>query len=122
MGGLHENEATIETIPWDASLFPEDDTRELRHVPAITKDEHGTHEIRVPRTAKGLAWKHEDFADSGNPDNDSGPVWVDGIPLGVTTWSDYYGDGLTGTESVIWYTLGQAKKLAEILGAVLEIQ
>lgn len=117
----HENEAIVEVIPWDAPLFPEDDTRELRDT-IITEDEHGTHEIRVPVTAKGVAWKHEDFADSGNPDEDSGPVWVDGIPLGVTTWTGDPDDSLTGTESVVWYTLGKAKKLAEILGAVLETQ
>ncbi len=114
----HEHEATVdERRP--GGMFPEDDTRELRTT-NITTDEHGNHEIRVPATVKTVAWKHEDHADSGNPDDDSGPLWVDGIPLGVTTWGE--GDNLAGTESVVWYTLFQAKRIAEILGAVLETQ
>ena len=115
----HEHDET--TIPWDTPLFPDDDSRDLRDI-ASSEDENGIHEIRVPVTAKVVGWKHEDFADSGNPDDDSGPVWVDGIPLGVTTWSGDPDDGLTGSESVVWYTLGQARKMAALLGAVLETQ
>ncbi len=111
-------------VPWDTPLFPDDDSRDLRDT-VTSEDEHGIHEIRVPVTAKVVGWKHEDFADSGNPDEDSGPVWVDGIPLGVTTWSAGAGianDILAGSESVVWYSLSQAKRMAELLGAELEIQ
>ncbi len=117
----HDHEATVdERRP--GGMFPADDTRELRDT-RITTDHHGTHEIRIPVTAKTVAWKHEAHADSGNPEDDSGPVWVDGIPLGVSTthpWGE--GDDLAGTESVRWYTPRAATQQAEILGAVLETQ
>ena len=116
------NEHDETTIPWDTPLFPDDDSRDLRDT-ATSEDEYGIHEIRIPATAKVVAWKHEDFGDSGNPDDDSGPVWVDGIPLGVTTWRGAVGvhnDTLDGSESVVWYSLGQARTMAALLGAVLE--
>lgn len=117
----HTTDPHTETaVPWDTPLFPDDDSRDLRDT-VTSEDENGTHEIRIPATAKVVSWKHEDFADSGNPDDDIGPVWVDGIPLGVTTWSADAG-GSNGTESVVWYSLGQAKRMAELLGAVLETQ
>ncbi len=110
----HEHEATVdERRP--GGMFPEVDTRELRDT-RINTDEHGTHEIRIPVTAKTVTWKHEAHAD----DDVSGPVWVDGVPLGVTTWGE--GDNLAGTESVVWYTLSAAREMAKILDAVLETQ
>lgn len=105
-------------VPWDTPLFPEDDSRDLRGTRTGT-DEHGSHEIRIPATAKVVTWKQETFRDS-DPEDDAGPVWVDGIPLGVTTWGE--GDKLAGTHSVLWYTLNAARKMAEILDAELEIQ
>ncbi len=113
------HDLTDKIVPWDTPLFPDDDSRDLRDT-VTSEDEHGTHEIRVPVTATTVTWKHEDHADSDYPDDDSGPVWVDGIPLGVTTWGE--GDNLAGTESVVWYTRSAAREMAKILDAVLETQ